>query len=375
MAADLAPLAPLVMHVFPTFAIGGAQVRFAALANRYGARWRHAVVSLDGRTDCAARIGSHVPLTLLPAPVEKGEGPLRLWKIRRALVALRPHALVTSNWGSSDWVAVARTIPGLRHIHTEDGFGPDEAAGQKPRRVLFRRVMLRRSAVVLPSLTLLGHARDLWRLPARCLHYIPNGLDLARFNPAGPRAALDLPGEGPVIGTVARLRGEKNLGRLLRACAGVEAPWRLVIVGDGPEQPALERLAAELGIAARVRLLGHVEDPAALYRALDVFALSSDTEQMPFSVLEAMASGLAVASTDVGDVRAMLAPEQGAFVVAKDDAALAGALARLLADAALRGRLGAVNRAKAEAEYDAARMFAAYAGLIDGTASGARSAA
>jgi glycosyltransferase involved in cell wall biosynthesis len=365
MADDLAPL---ILHVFPSFAIGGAQVRFAALANHMGARWRHAVIALDDRTDCAARIGPHVPLSLLPAPIAKEQGPLRLWVIRRVLLALKPHALVTSNWGSTDWAAVARTIPRLRHIHTEDGFGPDEATGQKLRRVLARRLILRSSEVVLPSLTLLGHARTLWKLPEKRLHYIPNGLDLARFNPDGPRAALDMPGEGPLIGTVGRLRAEKNLGRLLRACAQLPGAWRLAIVGDGPEQAALEALAVELGIGGRVRFLGHVPDPAAAYRAFDVFALSSDTEQMPFSVLEAMASGLPVASTDVGDVRAMLAAGQGDFVVAKDEGALAAALGGLLADADVRARLGQANRAKVEAEYDERMMFAAYVGLIGGTA-------
>lgn len=333
------------------------------------------MIALDDRTDCASRISPHVPISLLPAPVAKEQGPLRLWVIRRVLLALRPHALVTSNWGSTDWAAVARTIRGLRHIHTEDGFGPDEAQGQKRRRVLFRRLVLRNSDVVLPSLTLLGHARTLWKLPQWRLHYIPNGLDLARFNPDGPRAALDVPGEGPLIGTVAKLRPEKNLGRLLRACALLPGAWRLAIVGDGPEQPVLETLATELGIATRVRFLGHVEDPAAAYRTFDVFALSSDTEQMPFSVLEAMATGLAVASTDVGDVRAMLGAGQGAFVVAKEEGALAGALDGLLGDAGLRARLGAANRAKAEADYDEERMFAAYAALIEGIPDGTRHAA
>ena len=105
---------------------------------------------------------------------------------------------------------------------------------------------------------------------------------------------------------------------------------RLVIIGDGPERQTLERLAAELGIADRVRFAGHVAAPAAEYARFDVFALPSDTEQMPLSVLEAMAAGLPVVSTDVGDVRAMVAEENAPLLVPKDDAALA-ALDRLIA--------------------------------------------
>jgi glycosyltransferase involved in cell wall biosynthesis len=99
---------------------------------------------------------------------------------------------------------------------------------------------------------------------------------------------------------------------------------------------------------------------------MDVFALSSDTEQMPFSVMEAMASGLPVASTDVGDVRSMLAAEGAAHIAARDAEALAAALRPLLMDASLRARLGAANRAKAERDYDQEAMFQAYAALIDG---------
>jgi len=361
-------MAPPVVHVFPTFAVGGAQVRFCALANRFGPRWRHVVIALDGRTDCTERLSPEVSFSLLPAPVPPGLGIARFAEIRRVLRRLAPAVLVTSNWGSLEWAMVTRTIPGLRHIHTEDGFGPDEASGQKLRRVLARRVVLRRSEVALPSLGLLRAAHEVWRLPERRLHYIPNGLDLERFNPKGQKAALDVPGEGPLIGTVAKLRAEKNIARLLRAVAllhGQGLSCRLAVIGDGPEQPTLERLAADLGIAGCVRFPGHMPDPAAAYRAMDVFALSSDTEQMPFAVLEAMASRLAVVSTNVGDVRAMLPEGQGPFVVAKDETALAGALGALIGDAALRGRLGAANRAKAKQEFDQEAMFTAYAGLID----------
>jgi glycosyltransferase involved in cell wall biosynthesis len=86
---------------------------------------------------------------------------------------------------------------------------------------------------------------------------------------------------------------------------------------------------------------------------------------MPFSVMEAMASGLPVASTDVGDVATMLGEGACAFLAAKEDRALAAALRPLLVDAPLRHRIGAAMRARAEAEYDQERMFQAYARLIE----------
>jgi glycosyltransferase involved in cell wall biosynthesis len=193
------------------------------------------------------------------------------------------------------------------------------------------------------------------------VRYIANGIDLDRFAVARsqPRTA----NAPPVVGTVAALRVEKNLPRLLRAFAAVTPPARLAIVGDGPERPALEALAESLGLRDRVQFAGHIDDPAPVYAGFDVFALSSDTEQMPLSVIEAMAAGLPVATTDVGDVRAMLATENASFVGRLDDAELARSLTALLGDPALRARVGAANQAKARAEFDQAAMFRAYGAL------------
>jgi glycosyltransferase involved in cell wall biosynthesis len=233
--------------------------------------------------------------------------------------------------------------------------------------VLARRLLLRRCTVVLPSRTLWRIARQEWRLPEDRLRYVPNGIDLARF---APRRREGAPGEDPVIGTVAALRNEKNLARLLRAFRLLPEGRgaRLVIVGDGPERAGLERLAAELGLGGRVRFTGQVDDPARLYAGFDIFALSSDTEQMPLSVLEAMAAGLPVAATDVGDVRDMLAAENTPFVAPCDEAALAERMRRLLDDPALRAGIGAANRARAERDFDERAMLRAWRGLLEGTA-------
>lgn len=357
--------APLLLHVFPTFAVGGAQARMAAIANRCGPAFRHAVIALDGVTAARARLSPALDVRFPAVTPGKGDTLRGVLSARAALRTLRPDVLVTHNWGSIEWV-MANALVGLRHIHIEDGFGPEERARQLPRRVLTRRFVLRRATVVLPSRTLHRIATGVWRLPARRVRYIPNGIDLTRFAPGAAAA----PREMPVIGTVAALRPEKNLFRLLEAFARIAAgqPARLVIVGDGPERAALAARAASLGVAASVQFAGALADPAAAYRGFDIFALSSDTEQMPLSVLEAMGSALPVAATDVGDVAAMLADANRPYVVAPDAAALAAALAALLAAPGLRSSLGAANRARAAAAFDAETMFAAYAALWRGGA-------
>jgi glycosyltransferase involved in cell wall biosynthesis len=354
--------APLILSVFPTFEVGGAQVRFARIVNHFGDSLRHAVVAMDGRTGCAARIAPGIEMTFPRLSIRLGSMAANVMTFRAALRSIAPDVLVTSNWGSIEWALASHGL-GIRHVHTEDGFGPEEREKQFLRRVLLRRLALRRAEVMVPSTTLWRIATEVWKLPQARLHRIPNGIDLSRF---APRRAGARPDGAVVIGTVAALRPEKNLGRLLRAFHALPATLRarLVIVGGGPERPALEALAGELGLGGRVLFTGPVEDPAPLYAEFDIFALSSDTEQMPLSVLEAMAAGLPVAATDVGDVRAMLAPANAAHVVPGDHAALGEALRRLAEDPAQRAWLGAANRAVAEREFDEALMFRAHAALL-----------
>ena len=363
--ADPAGRVPLVLHVFPTFDVGGAQARFATLANRLGPRLRHLVVAMDGCYGCRERLSPSLDIGFPAVEIRKGDTRGNLRRFRAALRAWRPDLLVTSNWGSIEW-AMAVAIPPrpVRHLHMEDGFGPEERDRQMPRRVWTRRAVLARSLTVVPSHNLERIARNVWRLPRSRLRYVPNGVDLT---PAVPAA---VPGEGLIVGTVAALRTEKNVGRLLRAFAlavdgqAARQPARLLVVGDGPERAGLERLAEELGIAERVRFAGHVPRPLGLVAAMDVFALSSDTEQMPLSLLEAMAAGKPVAATAVGDVTEMLAPENRPYAVERDDAALARALGALLDDTGMRRVLGAANRARAEAVYSEGAMVEAWAGLL-----------
>ena len=122
--------------------------------------------------------------------------------------------------------------------------------------------------------------------------------------------------------------------------------------------------SSQPGLYGRVTFAGHVADPRAHYRAMDLFCVSSDTEQMPVALVEAMASSLPVVSTDVGDVRAMLPDAQGEYVVPLEEHEsawpLAEKLTELLRDASKRKQLGAANRKVAEERYSFDAMLRAY---------------
>ncbi|MGE0419616.1 MAG: glycosyltransferase [Acetobacteraceae bacterium] len=357
--------APLVVHVFPTFAVGGAQARFAALANQFDRAFRHIIVSMDGNMACQARLAPGLIASFPTVPQQKDAMLSNALRFRRLLRTWKPDLLVTCNWGAVEFALANRLLPICRHIHVVDGFGPEEQSCQIRRRVWLRRFALAGSDVVLPSRTLVDIATNTWKLGRKHIRYVPNGIDLSRFAAAAaaPRSA-----DVPVIGTVAALRAEKNIARLLRAVARMTVPARVVIVGDGAERVALTELASSLGLHTRVTFTGHREDTPTLYEGFDIFALSSDTEQMPLSLMEAMASGLPVAATNVGDVRTMVADENLPLVGSLTDEALAASLSSLAAEPALRHRLGAANLAKARRDFDQDAMFAAWRALWSGTA-------
>ena len=319
---------------------------------------------MDGVVTARERLDPGLAVDFPEIDIRKGDLVGNVRRFRAALRELQPRTILTHNFGSIEW-AIANRIPLSHHVHVEDGFGPEERTVQLPRRVWLRRFFLRGRPVVLPSQNLMRIAREIWRLDQRCLHYVPNGIDLARF--AGGVTRQAWPGAGPLIGTVAALRPEKNIARLIRsfAAANQRVPARLVLIGDGPEREALEHLVHANNVRDRVRFAGHVPQPAELIKSLDIFAMSSDTEQMPISLLEAMAAGLPTVATDVGDIRVMLPESAGPFVTACDDDALSTAMIAMIERADLRLELGAASRQKAVEEFDQDKMFARWSTLLE----------
>ena len=221
---------------------------------------------------------------------------------------------------------------------------------------------------MVPSQSLRAVATKTWRLDPDRVRHIPNGVAAAALADQARRPfGLRRQDNERLFGTLAGLRPEKNLGRLLRIAALLLdlTPWRLVIAGEGSQRRQLEASTRELGLLERVVFTGFVDRPGSLLGELDVFVVTSDTEQMPISVLEAMAVGLPVLATDVGDLRLMLPPaSRDACVFGRNqESAFAARLAALLASPDERRRLGVLNRERA-AEFSLEAMVARHDRLL-----------
>lgn len=367
---------PRILHIHSTFKLGGKEARTVELMNAWGDAFAHDIVSGDpAGVDAHALIGAHVPARMVSdfPPLAGGLELSRLRAIGRYLREKDYDLVLTYNFGAMDVVLANRLFARLPHVHHEDGFNEDEAVRQKPARILYRRLALPHAdRLVVPSRNLERIALEIWRQPRRRVAYVPNGVDMSLFDePPAPDAVpglVRLPGE-VLVGTLAGLRAVKNLPRLVRGFAAAtrshpEVPARLVIVGSGPEEARVRAEAAAQGVADRLVMPGFLAYPHRYVGLFDIFALSSDSEQFPISLVEAMAAGLPAVSTRVGDVASIVDPENLPFVAdVADEQGFGEALARLLADAGLRRHVGAANRARVARQFTKRHMVESYAAI------------
>lgn len=356
---------PTVLHVFPSFEVGGSQRRMVTYLNKSDASFDHQIVAMDNCYDAAELIPSFKQADIPHGAVPKGSVLKAVKAAKKQLARIKPDLLVCYNWGSIEWaLAGAGNTP---TIHIQDGFAEDEQTTEKTLRRLMRRYAYGRcTKVIVPSKNLENIARTSWRIKDKNLAYIPNGIDLALFDGEPDHALLGqhgLTSDHTLIGTVARLKPEKNLGRLIEAFSLIQDDFpaaRLVIVGDGIGMSALKMLAGRICAEGRVVFTGNISKPERIVPAFDVFALSSDTEQMPISVLEAMAANKPVVSTDVGDVKHMVAEPNVSYIAGKKAEILAENLGNMLADPDLARYLGKQNRALVEEKFSETTMINRY---------------
>jgi glycosyltransferase involved in cell wall biosynthesis len=186
-----------------------------------------------------------------------------------------------------------------------------------------------------------------------------NGIDMDVFHPAPRRSFPGLGTASVVIGVVCVMRPEKNLALLLEAFSVVAAgrrDVRLLLVGGGPEEPALRALAVKLGIVENCVFRDSTSDVAACLSAMDIFVLPSLTEGLSNSLMEAMACGCCVIASDVGGNPELITDGvTGLLFPSQDRQALIERISAALADASLRRSLAEAASARMRAEFSLRR--------------------
>ncbi len=340
-------------------------MRVTSLVNNLGPEFVHSIVPLNGSALAQSRLLPCSQARVVNNADNRGgwAAPFRLGSILRKL---RPDLLLTYNWGAMDAVLAARVGRICPVIHNECGFGAEEAGGLKRRRVLMRRLLLNTLPLtIVVSRTLEQLALKSFRIQRKRVRFIQTGVDTQRFCPRRNgelRQQLNIPKNRIVFGYVGGLRPEKNLPLLIGAFAKAEiADSHLLLLGEGALRPELQAMAEQLGIAARVSFVGAVQDTAPHYNAMDVFVMSSATEQTPNALLEAMASGLPAVCTDVGDTFHMLGSSSRDLIAPSGNSdAYVRALKEIAGSKELRMALGDANRKRCVSVYSRERMVQEY---------------
>lgn len=346
-----------VVHLTLGLDVGGQEkllVEFARHADR--SRFELTFVSLTTRGALADDLeGLGWPVIALEAP--QGLRPSLMLRLARLFAKLRADVVHTHDDRPNVHGAPAARLAGVRRvIHTRHSQGTRLSRRQE---WLVRAVSEFDDRFVCISQDSARFAVK-QGVSRRRVVVLPNGIDLERFAHTGPAT------DGAAI-LVARLAPEKDVGTLLAAAARVATvhpDFRLLIAGDGPCRGGLETLASEANLGNVVDFLGVVRDVPGLLTKGRLFVLSSVTEGISLTLLEAMARGLPVIATAVGgNPEVVAAGRTGLLVPPRDPDALAEALGQLWTQPDLRARMGAAGRQRVEALFDVRRMVADYEAL------------
>ncbi|TWU29154.1 glycosyltransferase [Novipirellula artificiosorum] len=243
---------------------------------------------------------------------------------------------------------------------------------RRSKRVFANKVLLRRcDHIVAVGKQVKQALIDNEGISANRIEVIYNGIDINAFRHspgvrAEVRQELGISDADIAVFQVARLNALKDHGTAVRTWARLtDCPTvRLFLVGDGEERPSIERLIDKLGLHRSITLLGTRNDVPRLINAADMFLMTSVSEGIPLTLIEAMANGVPCVSTDAGGIaEVVLDGVTGLLSPAGDDAAIAASVMRLAKDADLRKRMGEQGCERAETLFSDSTMHAAYQGL------------
>jgi sugar transferase (PEP-CTERM/EpsH1 system associated) len=360
-----------VMHVVHSLQPGGMEHGVVKLVNGLDrARVRSSICSTTPGGALRPTVNPDVPVFELHR--RPGTDVALIGALYRTFRHERPDIVHTHAWGTLvEGLVAARLARVPRVVHGEHGTLQLKPYQARVQRAAWGRV----SRLLAVSSRLAERMAATTGFPLERIQVIRNGVDLSRFGQVAREVArqeLGVPPTTFVIGTAGRLVPVKDQRTLLEAVGllmrrGVDVTT--LIAGEGPLLADLQGQAASLGIAERVRFLGHRPDIERVFAALDVFVLSSVSEGMSNTILEAMASRLAVVATAVGGADELVIDGTTGLLVPSEAApAMADALERLARQPAVRAAMASAGRARACDDFGIERMLSNYGGLYDSVA-------
>jgi glycosyltransferase involved in cell wall biosynthesis len=352
---------PKILILITLAEVGGAQTYVMSLLPALTRRYDVTVAAWGpGPLRAAAKAAGaeYVPLRWVRRDLHPWRDLRGLWELVALCRRIRPQLVHANSSKAGVLGRLAATIARVPvRVFTVHGWAFKAHTGAASRGYLAadRGMRALTTAIVCVSQTELEAGLRARTCTRERTVVIRNGVDAN----AAPRTKLD--GSPPVVISVGRLKEPKTFVTLARAFARLDAgTFRGLIVGDGPDRDAVADALED----APVELLGERDDVPALLAEADVFVLSSASEGLPLSLLEAMACGLPVVASAVGGVPELVGAA-GVLVEPNDDGKLAEVLASLLADQERRRALGASARARVEREFSLAKMREQHVELYD----------
>jgi len=332
-----------LMHLVYSFDVGGLERIIANCIASLPDNYEHIIVTLsDYSEDFVAQLSKPVKMIALHKPQGQSWGTFK--QFYSILKQEKPDILHSYNLASLEFQTMAALARVPFRLHAEHGRDVHDPDGSNKKYQLLRKLV----APFVHKIVSVSDDLHQWLinvvgLSDKKCDLILNGVDTAQYRPAASKreahdaAAIEnITSSGTrklVFGHVGRLQAIKNQKNLIAsyvsACEQSEkfkAETKLVIVGKGPLQEALEQQIANTSCQQNIEMWGERHDMPAVYQALDVFVMSSDAEGVPMTMLEAMSSGLPVVSTNVGGIPEITNKEQAILVDAKSVEALSKGL-------------------------------------------------
>ncbi len=364
-----------ILHVVPSFGIGGMEKVLCSIINGTSQDFFHEILPLENEVSARKWIEDE---TVKILPFKKAVSRFHFFRdLYRVIKSSSPHILMTYNWGATDAIWLGR-LAGISTIyHSEHGFNVDEAKKRDWKRNIIRTIVYRlANRVIVVSKELRDMLKESHWLNANQLALIPNGINCESFTEDSHareqvRQKFGVRNNEILLGFLGRFDPIKNFDLLLDSfemCVKEDSSFKLMLIGDGPQSNYIQALCREKHIEEMVVFAGRNENVLPFIQALDIFVLTSFREQLPMSLLEAMAVGIPVVSTAVGDIPSLIEEGKQGLLVrlnAPETTKLMSSCFLQLRNQADRQTMGRACRQKILSNFEEKTMLRSYFQLLN----------